>query len=65
MLTTRNLKLPSESSREETFTSRFIIPFTVTDVVPNGLSYTFKLPIHTGLYPTFHVGLLKPYLRNS
>jgi Chromo (CHRromatin Organisation MOdifier) domain len=37
----------------------------VTDIVANGLAYTLKLPPHMGLHPTFHVGLLKPYLRDS
>jgi Chromo (CHRromatin Organisation MOdifier) domain len=40
-------------------------PFTVTDIVANGLAYTLKLPPHMGLHPTFHVGLLKPHIRDS
>jgi hypothetical protein len=60
MLSTVKLKLPIGSSRVKKFTSRFLGPFTVTDIVANGLAYTFKLPPHKGLHPTFHVGLLKP-----
>jgi hypothetical protein len=65
VLSTINLKLPIGSSRVKKFTSRFISPFTVTDIVANGLAYTLKLPSHMGLHPTFHVGLQKPYLRDS
>jgi Chromo (CHRromatin Organisation MOdifier) domain len=65
MLSTINLKLPIGSSRAKKFTSRFIGPFTVTNIVANGLASTLKLPPRIGLHTTFHVGLLKPYLRDS
>jgi Chromo (CHRromatin Organisation MOdifier) domain len=65
MLSTINLKLPIGSPRVKKFTSRFIGPFTVTDIVANGLAYTLKLPPRMGMHATFHVGLLKPYLHDS
>jgi hypothetical protein len=65
MISTRNLKLPIGSSRAKKFTSRVSVPFTVTDIVANGLAYTNKLLTHMGLHLTFHAGLLKPNLRGS
>jgi Chromo (CHRromatin Organisation MOdifier) domain len=65
MLCTRSLKLPIGSSRVKKFTSRFIDPFTVTDIFANGLAYTHNLPPHMGLHPTFYFGLQKTYLRDS
>jgi hypothetical protein len=65
MISPRNLKLPIGSSRAKKFTSRASVPFTLTDIVANGPAYTLKLLTHMGLHLTFHVGLLKPYLRGS
>jgi hypothetical protein len=45
MLSTINLKLPIGSCRVKKFTSRFIGPFTVTDIVATGLAYALKLPL--------------------
>jgi hypothetical protein len=61
----KNMKLPIGSSREKKITSTFTGPFTLTDIVANGLACTLKLPPHMGLHPTLHVGLLKPYLHDS
>jgi hypothetical protein len=46
MLSAINLKLPIGSSRVKKFTSRFIGPFTMTDMVANGLAYTQATPSH-------------------
>jgi hypothetical protein len=65
MVSTRNLQLPIGSSHVKKFTSRFMGPNTVTDIVANGLEYKLKLPPHKDCHPTFHVGSLKPFYHDS
>jgi hypothetical protein len=65
MVSTRNLQLPIGSSHVKKFTSRFIGPNTVTDIVANRLVYKLKLPPHMDFHRTFHVGLLKPFYPDS
>ena len=59
MLSTRNLHLPAFSSRK--LAPRWIGPFQI--IAQRGTAYTLELPHELrGLHPSFHAGLLKPFV---
>ena len=59
LLSTKNLPVTSATTIKK-FSSCFIGPFSITQVV-NNVSYRLQLPPTMKIHPIFHVSLLKPY----
>ena len=62
-ISTSGLRLPKGISSK--FVPRFIGPYTITGSVPATSSYTFALPPHLKVHPTFHASRLRPHLPND
>jgi hypothetical protein len=65
-LSTKNLTLPKNRTRK--LCPKFIGPFKVAKSQPESSNYTLELPAvlqERGIFPTFHVSLLRPYYPSS
>ena len=65
-LSTKNLSLPKGRARK--LLPKFIGPFKIIKCVPEASAYTLELPEELksrGIFPTFHVNLLRPHQPND
>ena len=63
LLATEDLRWSSRVSRK--LTPRFIGPFAIKRVLPNGVAYELELPSSLPVHPVFHVSKLRPLLTDN